>query len=592
MALEGVTAGYPGITALEDVHAVFRPGQVTALVGGDGAGKSTLLRVLTGRAATRAGRVTPLSSADLGYEPSDSGTWRNLTVQENIEFVGRARRMDKAVLAERAERLLAQAGLDHARSRLSRDLSGGMRQKLGFVLATIHRPPVVLLDEPTTGVDPVSRADLWELVGSAAADGAVVVMATTYLDEAERCGEIVLLERGRVLASGPPDEVAAGAPGYLYRVESASVPDEQVPPGAMSWRRGLRSYVWSPAPVVATGVGLERVAPDLENATIAHVLASRPADEVQAARARHRSPSAVRRAASGEVVAAAKGVSRRFGTFQALDRVDLEVRAGQIVGLLGGNGAGKTTLIRNLLGLDMPTQGTVAVLGGAADLSARRRIGYVAQGVGLYTGLTVRENVEFAAAVYDAAVGPALSRLDPATERRLVREVPLGTQREVAVVAATTHDPDLLVLDEPTSGMDRLGSVELWRDLRGYADEGAGVLITTHDMREAEQCDTLVLLVRGQVAAAGTLEDLLAGREVFRVDATQWQASLEALRSEGMRVSLHGRGCRVLPEPGVDEARVREVLATAGVAEATVTLVPASLQELLAAEQVLRDSSQ
>ncbi|GEL93730.1 ABC transporter ATP-binding protein [Cellulomonas composti] len=250
-------------TALDGVTLDVVPGEVVAVVGGDGAGKTTLLRTLVGAITPVSGRVAAPALREIGFMPTTSGTWRELSVQENVAFVGGAYGLRGALLAERSERLLAATGLAGVRRRAAGDLSGGMRQKLGFVLAMLHEPALLVLDEPSTGVDPVSRVDLWRLVSSAAVAGTAVVMATTYLDEAERASGVLVLDRGRVLASGPPDEVVAGAPGVVRSVPAATVP-------AHAWRRGAQVREWFADPSGAPG---EAVTPDLEDAVIAAALA-------------------------------------------------------------------------------------------------------------------------------------------------------------------------------------------------------------------------------------------------------------------------------------------------------------------------------
>ncbi|MBP2436710.1 ATP-binding cassette domain-containing protein [Microbacterium amylolyticum] len=586
IGLTDVEVRFGRTIALHDVTFALDAGSVTGLIGGDGSGKSTTLRVLAGTVRSRNGSATRLSAADVGYQPSDSGTWRNLTVQENINFVGHVRGISAATLRERAKDMLQRAGLDHARDRLARDLSGGMRQKLGFILATIHRPRLVLLDEPTTGVDPVSRADLWDLVSDAAADGASIAMATTYLDEAERCARVLLFDRGELLADDTPEGVAASAPGSLY----VSAPGEKLPNDGDTvwWRRGMQMFGWSPVALPPSEY-YEGSSADLENAAVAYALDAtrRHAPESYE---RFRRDADLPSSAGGvgsSVLVAATDITRKFGSFQALKGVDLSVATGEVVGLLGGNGAGKTTLIRVILGLTRPTSGAVQLFGeDESTLAARRRIGYVAQGIGLYTGLTAAENVRFVGQVFRADVDEDIKGLDPRIASTVVHVLPLGEQRNVAVLAATSHDPELLVLDEPTSGMDRLGSVALWSRARQHADRGAGVLITTHDMREAEQCDRLVLMVQGEVVGVGTRDELLAGREVIGVETPDWQKALSALRASGLHVSLHGRQCRVVPDETHDEDVVRAILEEAGVESVDIRRRPASLQEVMVHAQL------
>ena len=237
--VEHATVRFGGVTALDDVTVSVPEGRVTAVVGGDGAGKSTLLRALVGEVVLDSGLVTAPPAARIGYLPASAGSWLDLSVQENLEFVGLSFGLDRASLAARAEELLRRAGLASARARLSRHLSGGMRRKLGFCLAMLAEPALLVLDEPSTGVDPVSRVDLWRLVSDAAARGTAVLMSTSYLDEAERCASIAVLHEGEVLLAGTPDEALGSLDGVVLAVDRPVHPER-------AWRRGRTFREWWP----------------------------------------------------------------------------------------------------------------------------------------------------------------------------------------------------------------------------------------------------------------------------------------------------------------------------------------------------------
>jgi ABC-2 type transport system ATP-binding protein/ribosome-dependent ATPase len=281
---------------------------------------------------------------------------------------------------------------------------------------------------------------------------------------------------------------------------------------------------------------------------------------------------------SGRRLVEASAVTRRFGAFTANDRIDLHVEQGEVVGLLGANGAGKTTLMRLLLGLLRPTSGTVRILGRVPSRAVRRQVGYVPQGLGLYEDLTVAENVEFAAAAFGTGAAPLDADLR-AEARTLVRELPLGLRRRLAFATALGHDPALLVLDEPTSGVDVLGRGRLWDTIRGAAEGGAGVLVSTHYMEEAEHCDRLVVLTAGRVAVSGTMSGIIAGRRALQITAPRWDAAFQALDAAGIVPALHGRTLRLV---GADPDRVAGVLDAAHV-EAELTDVPANFEEAFVA---------
>jgi ABC-2 type transport system ATP-binding protein/ribosome-dependent ATPase len=278
-----------------------------------------------------------------------------------------------------------------------------------------------------------------------------------------------------------------------------------------------------------------------------------------------------------EYLAETRGALRRFGRFTAVSGVDLTVRPGEILGLLGANGAGKTTLIRLLLGLLPPNEGVVHLFGQAPSISTRRRVGYVPQTLGLYAGLTVQENWDFTAAAFGGPGLPLPGDIAP-WRRQLVGRLPLGAQRQVAFAVALSHRPELLVLDEPTSGVGPLGSARLWEGIRQAAGAGAGALVTTHNMEEAEQCDRLLIMVDGKVVAAGTAGDITAGRDVAEVRTADWSRAFALLDDGGFPVQLHGTTLRSGGQP----AEISALLSQAGIA-AAVASVPANLEEAFVA---------
>jgi ABC-2 type transport system ATP-binding protein len=632
-----VRVAYGPVVALDGVSLAVPPGQVTAVVGGDGAGKSTLLRCLAGTQPPEAGQVCLPGARQTGYLPASSGTYPDLTVAENLAFRAAAYGLPSAAARERAAALTEQAGLTGAASRLAGQLSGGMRQKLGVICALLHEPGLLILDEPTTGVDPVSRAGLWRLIAGAAAGGAAVVVATTYLDDAGRAASVLVLDGGRALAAGTPEEIVAGLPGTITAPGGPPGPADR----PRSWRRGGAWRVWVP-PGVPAPAG-QPVSPDLQDAVTVAALAREagqqpgspgPASPAAAAgeasglsraaavagpgevRGPHQDTApAAAGAASGPgdaagvrpggpaTLAACAAVTATFGHFTAVREVSLEVRPGEIIGLLGANGAGKTTLIRLLLGLLHPSAGTVELFGQPPSRQTRRRLGYVPQSLGLYDDLTVAENRAFSAAVFGipadreagrpdgaraagrpgqqrAAGGPrerGRPRGTRAARRVPVGQLPLGLQRRAAFAQALAHQPDLLILDEPTSGVDPLGRARLWDTVRSAAEGGAGVLITTHYMEEAQECDRLIIMADGGVMAEGTPEQVTGDASVTVVTTGAWEAAFRRLADAGLDVTVAGHALR-LPLASPDQAR--EALGDAGSgAGATVRTAPASLEE-------------
>jgi ABC-type multidrug transport system ATPase subunit len=499
--LDEVTVRFDGTEALDEVSLDVDPGAITAVIGGDGAGKSTALRALAGLVPVAEGRVRRPPEGRLGYLPETSGVYPDLSVAENLSFAATSHGARGAEPTGRADELLERTGLTEARDRLAGHLSGGMRQKLGLAVALIHRPDLLVLDEPTTGIDPVSRAELWRLIADETAGNAGVAVSTSYLDEAERAGEVVALDEGRPSSAGSSERVVAS-----LRDRAAAVP------GGTGGR--------------GSGVGTE-------------------------------------------VLAEVRDVVKRFDSFTAVDHVSLEIRRGEVVGLVGANGAGKTTAIRMLLGLLPQTEGTVALFGRPPSRASRQWLGYMPQSLGLYDDLTVRENLAFASAAFGAAP-PALPDDLAGLGNRVLRTLSLGIQRRVAFVSALAHRPRLLVLDEPTSGVDPVGRAGLWRTIREAVAGGVGALVTTHFMEEAEHCDRVVVMAAGRVAAAGTMDEIVGRGRSVEVRSESWSTAYRALTEAGVPAALVGMRLRV---PGAEPERIDRILREAGVAAVVRTVL-------------------
>ena len=604
---DGVWVRYGDTVALADVSLAVPRGQVTAVVGGDGAGKTSLLRCLAGAQRPDAGEVRRPASKYVGYLPASSGLYPDLTVAENLAFRATAYRMSAVTAAQRTADLTARAGLSDARNRLAGQLSGGMRQKLGVIAALLHRPELLVLDEPSTGVDPVSRSGLWSLIASAAADGAAVVLATTYIDDAQRASSVLVLDAGHQLTAGRQTR-------SWQRCRARSSSQRNGRPGAAglrAWRRGTSWRVWRPP---GTSVAGEPVEADLQDAvTVAALVrevradsgagagadvgdgladadlpAEPPAPPSQSGSTDESTAGAAARVPAAATLAESVAVTCVFGHVTAVRDVSIQVRRGEIVGLLGANGAGKTTLIRMLLGLIPATTGEILLLGEQPSRQIRRRIGYVPQGLGLYDDLTVAENLEFAAAVYGGrAAGDARRGAHREADRMAsslggpplpVGQLPPGLQRRAAFAEALAHQPELLILDEPTSGVDPLGRARLWQTISAAVHAGAGALVSTHYMEEAGECDRLIIMADGAVVATGTSEQIIGAAQATVVEAADWRAAFGDLELAGLPVALAGRTLRV---PGATAEAVRQVLArrSADGAAYRVYAAPATLEE-------------
>ncbi|HLI20186.1 MAG TPA: ATP-binding cassette domain-containing protein, partial [Stellaceae bacterium] len=520
------------VAALDGVSVEVHAGTLAALVGPDGAGKTTLIRLIAGLMTADTGTLTvlgrdvaaePQAVQDrIGYMPQKFGLYEDLSIQENLDLYADLHGIGKAERAQRYPELFAMTALGPFTSRLAGRLSGGMKQKLGLACTLIGSPELLLLDEPTVGVDPLSRRELWDIIRRLVDErGLTVLMSTSYLDEAERCEETFVLREGKVLAQGQPADVSALAEGRVYRVAP--------PPGAAA--RDLQAQLLDDAAIIdaVPEGGRVRIVRVEENA-------GRYAENETPTPARFedgfmtllkRGQQAVPAVAAamtldhpiawhdGRAVIRVHDLVRKFGNFTAVDHVSFEVRAGEIFGFLGPNGAGKTTTFRMLCGLLPATSGTLDVAGfdlRRARASARQRIGYVAQKFALYGQLTVTQNLEFFASAYGLEGTRKHDRVAWAIEQFELKplmqlasgQLPGGFKQRLAMAAALLHEPQILFLDEPTSGADPLARREFWRRITALASQGVTVIVTTHFMEEAEYCDRIAILDGGKILAQGT----------------------------------------------------------------------------------------
>lgn len=480
---------------LEGTCLSFAPASVSSIIGDGASAKDAILALLNRRRRPTQGKVSALpESTQIGYMPSDSGTWPNLSVAENLRFVAKIfGHYDDA----RAQQLLKAADLDRFTDRLARNLSGGMRKKLGVIMAALAEPQLLVLDEPTTGVDPDSRTAILALIKAEAARGATVVVATTYIDEAEDSSQIILTLGSRVMATGTAKQLIACAPQL----------DEQTVAGlGEPWQRS--------APLERACIAWQLCAQSGSDwqgfsTELGHTGASDSAP-AQPTSSTHPQPASSTQAGSGKSATApspkaqdlisVQELRKRFGDFEALKGVSFAVSPGEIVGLIGANGAGKSTSMRIILGLEAATSGQVSVLGQRpGSLQVRKHLGYVPQFVGLAPSLSASENLSFNARQYQCQVPTQVGQWASSFGATPVANLPLSTRRMLACMNATMHAPQLLIMDEPTSGMDPLARLRLWQYLRQLASSGVGILISTHYSSEAAQCDRVVRMRAGQV---------------------------------------------------------------------------------------------
>lgn len=498
-------------SGLEGTCLSFAPASVSSIIGDGASAKDAILALLNRRRRPTQGKVSALpESTQIGYMPSDSGTWPNLSVAENLRFVAKIfGHYDGA----RAQQLLKAADLDRFTDRLARNLSGGMRKKLGVIMAALPEPQLLVLDEPTTGVDPDSRTAILALIKAEAARGATVVVATTYIDEAEDSSQIILTLGSRVMATGTAKQLIACAPQLDEQtVADLDEPWQRSAPlerACIAWQ--LCAQSGSDCQGFSTELG-HTGASDSVPAQPTSPAPAQPAASTQAQPANPVSaqPASSTQAGSGKSATApspkaqdlisVQELRKRFGDFEALKGVSFAVSPGEIVGLIGANGAGKSTSMRIILGLEAASSGQVSVLGQRpGSLQARKLLGYVPQFVGLAPSLSASENLIFNARQYQCQVPTQVGRWASSFGANPVANLPLSTRRMLACMNATMHAPQLLIMDEPTSGMDPLARLRLWQYLRQLASSGVGILISTHYSSEAAQCDRVVRMRAGQV---------------------------------------------------------------------------------------------
>jgi ABC-2 type transport system ATP-binding protein len=525
------------VEALAGVSLDVRKGSLTALVGPDGAGKTTLLRLASGLIAPDAGSIevvgidvaaSPQAVQDrIGYMPQRFGLYEDLSVQENLDLYADLHGVTHAERANVYPRLFQMTQLGRFKERPAGKLSGGMKQKLGLACTLVRAPELLLLDEPTVGVDPLSRRELWEIVFKLIReDGLSVIVATSYLDEAERCEHAVLMHAGKILAEGPPAEITAKAEGCCFLVRGPQgVPARSLQarlfalPGIVDAvpEAGRVRVVRKPDrlddPLYLDGISLETeaVAPRFEDAFM--MLFDAVAGDRE--RTGHAGSVSDRRDRRDEKIVEVRDLLRRFGDFTTVDHVSFSVRRGEVYGLLGPNGAGKSTTFRMLCGLLPATGGTLQVAGAdllKAGAKARARLGYVAQKFSLYGQLTVDENLDFFASAYGLRGDRKRDRIHTLKDEfELGRfsdlpsgQLPGGFKQRLALAAALLHEPDILFLDEATSGADPLARRQFWGRITALSEQGVTIIVTTHFMEEAEYCDRIIILDAGRNLAEGT----------------------------------------------------------------------------------------
>jgi ribosome-dependent ATPase len=491
--LDAVTQQYRATVALDDVSLEFPAQSMVGLIGPDGVGKSTLLSILAGARQIQSGVALVLNGnmADpvhraavcprIAYMPQGLGKnlYPDLSVRENIEFFGRLFGQAREEREWRITELLTSTGLAPFADRPAKKLSGGMRQKLGLCCSLIHDPDLLILDEPTTGVDPLSRRQFWALIDRMRARrfGMSVIVATAYMEEAERFDWLVAMNAGKVLVIGTPVQLKRDLGAQTVEdAFIAALPEKQ--------RAGHKTLIIPPRAIL-----------------------------------------------DAEPVIVARDLTCRFGDFTAVDRVSFTIERGEIFGFLGSNGCGKTTTMKMLTGLLPPTEGEAMLFGQSSDarnIQARQRVGYMSQSFSLYTELTVRQNLDLHARLFHLPPAKGKARIDHLVARfgltdyldQPTLDLPLGIRQRLSLAVAVVHEPEMLILDEPTSGVDPLARDAFWELLIDLArDQGVTIFISTHFMNEAERCDRIALMDAGRVLATDTPRGLVKARGAVNLEA-------------------------------------------------------------------------
>ncbi|MGA8164336.1 MAG: ATP-binding cassette domain-containing protein [Waddliaceae bacterium] len=504
--------------ALKNINATIPHGEIVGLVGPDASGKTTLIRLIAGLLRPTEGKITVDGKDTLleaewihtatGYMPQKFGLYEDLTVAQNLNLYADLRDVVGEERKEVFKKLLDFTGLEPFQNRLAGALSGGMKQKLGLACALVKKPLLLLLDEPSVGVDPISRRELWKMVDQLLKEGISVVWSTAYLDEAEKCRTVLLLNEGELLYHGSPAALTENMQGQVYtmsvpkenrrKVLQEILKKEYVIDGVIQGRDVRIVVKDSPGDLQA-----EPAKPRFEDAFI-KILGGGPGGGSELA---ERRPPVK---GGEDIVVEAKGLTKRFGTFTAADNIDFSIHKGEVFGLLGPNGAGKSTTFKMLCGLLKPSEGEALINGldlQKAPSKARAQIGYMAQKFSLYTNLTVYQNLEFFSGIYN---------LRGKRQKEMIKEMvevfdlkkygttptdllPLGYKQRLSLACAAMHEPPIIFLDEPTSGVDPITRREFWNHINGLVEKQVTVMVTTHFMEEAEYCDRIALIYKGQV---------------------------------------------------------------------------------------------
>ena len=618
--VENLQKTYGQLVAVRNVSFEVFAGEIFGLIGPDGAGKTTTFHILGGVMEASSGAIDVLGKKprnarlNIGYLTQQFSLYLDLSIDENLRYTAGLRRVSEVDFQQRRAKYLALMGLETIGDRLAGKLSGGMKQKLALCCALIPQPQILLLDEPTTGVDPVSRREFWDVLAALASEGMTIVVATPYLDEAERCNRIALMYEGEIHEVGTLTQLRdnLGLQRLEVRTKDITATETALLPlvnsstgivDVQTFGDRLDVMVANPQQaetLVETTLAQQKIRLDSIQTTEATL------ENVFVARLRQQGsdPPFIPLPKSGDkhqvldssnIAIGANNLRKSFGNFQAVKGVNLDIHYGEIYGLLGANGAGKTTTIKILCGLLPPTSGDISLAGQTQDLRSgdlRRRIGYMSQKFTLYDDLTVLENLEFYCGVYAVPTRSRRQKIDwvletcglVGQEKMLTGRLPGGWKQRVAFGASVMHEPEILFLDEPTSGVDPLARRQFWRLINDFARQGTAILVTTHYLEEAEQCNRMGFMVAGEVVMQGSPSEIKAAQPgqliELRVDRNQQASDLLKEHLDGWRVAIFGDRLHVvLDHPDIDIPTVQTILANANIHLRSFRPVPFSLED-------------
>ncbi|MHC5744942.1 MAG: ATP-binding cassette domain-containing protein [Nostoc sp.] len=636
--VRGLHKHYGNLAAVRGIDLSVHKGEMFGLIGPDGAGKTSTFHILGGVMEATAGEVQifnqPARDARLitGYLTQQFSLYLDLSIDENLRYAAGLRQVADDLLRERRNKYLKLMNLERFGDRLVGQLSGGMKQKLALCCALVSQPEVLLLDEPTTGVDPVSRREFWDVLGELSAEGMTIVVATPYLDEAERCHRVALMYSGQIHEIGTPKELRANLGLHRLEVRTANLEAteeilsqateknivdvqtfgdrldvlvEDINSGEIQVRELLQQHQL-PSPSIEHGE------PTLENVFVTRLrqqgsvpqffpfprYRQRGAGEQGSRGAegqRGREAEGVFNTQDSGLAIYAHNLSRVFGKFQAVKNVNVEVRYGEIFGLLGANGAGKTTTIKMLCGLLAASGGEISLGGETGNLRSadlRRRIGYMSQKFTLYDDLTILQNLEFYSGVYGVPRKLRREKIDwviatcglEGQANMITGQLPGGWKQRVAFGACVMHEPDILFLDEPTSGVDPLARRQFWKLINDFARNGTAILVTTHYLEEAEQCNRMSFMVAGETVAEGSPSSVKASQpgQLIEIVVNQNQVASKILKQhfESWRISIFADSLHiVLDHPEQEINQLTQLLKANQITINSLRPIPFSLED-------------